>query len=75
LTISPTLLDQLQRSEVPVQKKLDANRARDGTLTKVSFIDNEADFRYFLNEDQMATEKLSEGIRYESPFPPASFQR
>jgi transaldolase len=67
LTISPALLDELQKTEGTVEKKLDANRARDMKSTKVSYIDNEADFRFYLNEDQMATEKLSEGIRYEPP--------
>jgi transaldolase len=67
LTISPALLDELQKTEGTVPKKLDANKARDMKTKKVSFIDNEADFRFYFNEDQMATEKLSEGIRYISP--------
>jgi len=63
LTISPALLDELQKTEGQVPKKLDANQARDDTIKKVSYINNEADFRFYFNEDQMAVEKLSEGIR------------
>ena len=63
MTISPALLDELQRTEGQVIKKLDANQARDPEIKKVSYIDNDADFRFFFNEDQMAVEKLSEGIR------------
>ena len=46
LTISPALLDELQKTEGEVPKKLDANRARDDSTEKVSYIDNEPDFRY-----------------------------
>jgi hypothetical protein len=46
LTISPALLDELQKTEGEVPKKLEANQPRDPTIQKVSFIDNEADFRY-----------------------------
>jgi transaldolase len=46
LTISPALLDELQKTEGPVPKKLDANKARDVSIKKVSYINNEADFRY-----------------------------
>lgn len=63
LTISPALLEELQKSEGEVVKKLDASAAREQDIKKVSFINNEADFRFYFNEDQMATEKLSEGIR------------
>jgi len=45
LTISPALLDELQKTEGKVPKKLDANQARDESIKKVSYIDNEADFR------------------------------
>jgi len=63
LTISPALLDELQKTEGPVPKKLDANQARDASIKKVSYINSEADFRFYFNEDQMAVEKLSDGIR------------
>ena len=45
LTISPALLDELQKTEGEVVKKLDANKARDASIKKVSYVDNEADFR------------------------------
>ncbi|NDY92371.1 transaldolase [Ideonella livida] len=61
LTISPELLAQLQSSEAPVARALDAAAAQDLPLHAVSL--NEAGFRYALNEDAMATEKLAEGIR------------
>ncbi len=61
LTISPELLAQLQASEVALVKALDANAAQAAGITAVSY--DEAGFRYALNEDAMATEKLAEGIR------------
>ncbi|KAJ8100718.1 hypothetical protein POJ06DRAFT_281674 [Lipomyces tetrasporus] len=63
LTIAPALLEQLYNSNEPVPKKLDAAGASTLDFEKVSFIDDEALFRFELNEDQMATEKLSDGIR------------
>ncbi|KAK9235479.1 hypothetical protein V1525DRAFT_409835 [Lipomyces kononenkoae] len=63
LTISPGLLEELYNSTAPVPKKLDAAGASTLDIAKVSFIDDEAAFRFELNEDQMATEKLSDGIR------------
>ncbi|BDI04430.1 transaldolase [Sphaerotilus microaerophilus] len=61
LTISPELLAQLQASEAPVPRRLDAAAAQAAPIHAVSY--NEAAFRYALNEDAMATEKLAEGIR------------
>jgi len=61
LTIAPELLAQLQASEAPLQRALDADAARALDLPEVHF--DEAGFRYALNEDAMATEKLAEGIR------------
>jgi transaldolase len=61
LTISPELLGQLVASEAPVQRALDPQEARSMDLKPVSY--DEASFRYALNEDAMATEKLAEGIR------------
>jgi transaldolase len=61
LTISPDLLAQLQASEAPITAALDAAAARDAAIDAVSY--DEAGFRYALNEDAMATEKLAEGIR------------
>lgn len=61
LTISPELLAALQSSEAPISRALDPAVARDAMIDPVSH--TEASFRYALNEDAMATEKLSEGIR------------
>lgn len=63
LTISPGLLEELYNSTAPVPKKLDAVKAQSLDIPKASYLDNEAAFRFGLNEDQMSTEKLSEGIR------------
>jgi transaldolase len=49
-------------SSEPVPKKLDATSAKSLNLEKKSYIDNESDFRFYFNEDQMAVEKLREGI-------------
>jgi len=61
LTISPELLAQLQASEAPVPQQLDAQAAQAMDLTPVHL--DEPAFRWALNEDAMATEKLAEGIR------------
>jgi transaldolase len=61
LTVSPELLAQLQASDEPVVRRLDAERARQEPIHAVAY--NEASFRYALNQDAMATEKLAEGIR------------
>jgi transaldolase len=61
LTISPELLAQLQSAEAPLAKALDAAAAQTLPLHALSY--NEASFRFALNEDSMATEKLAEGIR------------
>jgi len=64
LTIAPTLLEELKNSTEKVPKKLDAEAARAQKDTpKVSFIDNEPDFRWELLQDQMAFDKLHEGIK------------
>jgi len=61
LTISPELLAQLAASEAPLVRALDAQGAAALDLPAMAF--DEAGFRYALNEDAMATEKLAEGIR------------
>ncbi|CCD27080.1 sedoheptulose-7-phosphate:D-glyceraldehyde-3-phosphate transaldolase TAL1 NDAI_0J01880 [Naumovozyma dairenensis CBS 421] len=63
LTISPSLLDELLNSQEPVPRVLDVASAKKENIPKVSFIDDESTFRFELNEDAMATEKLAEGIR------------
>lgn len=61
LTISPTLLDELADSEDKVTKNLDAGAAAKMDIPKIDI--DEKKFRWMLNEDAMATEKLAEGIR------------
>jgi transaldolase len=61
LTISPELLAQLQADETPFERALDAEGAKALQLERVRF--DEPAFRFALNEDAMATEKLAEGIR------------
>ena len=61
LTISPELLAQLAASEAPLSRALDAQAAKGLDIAPVRY--DEAGFRYALNEDPMATEKLAEGIR------------
>jgi len=61
LTISPELLAALQVSDAPVPQALDAARALALELPAVHH--DERSFRWAMNEDAMATEKLAEGIR------------
>ncbi|MCB8745736.1 transaldolase [Rhodoferax sp. U2-2l] len=61
LTISPDLLAILANTDAPLTRALDAEAAKTLDLTPVSF--DEASFRFALNQDAMATEKLAEGIR------------
>ena len=61
LTISPELMAQLQASDAPLPRALDPEVARRAAVHAVTY--NETGFRYALNEDAMATEKLAEGIR------------
>jgi transaldolase len=61
LTISPELLATLQGSQAPLARALDAEAARALDLPAVHH--DERGFRWALNEDAMASEKLAEGIR------------
>jgi transaldolase len=61
LTISPELLAQLASTEGEVPRALDPAEAKAAKIDAVTY--DEAGFRYALNEDAMATEKLAEGIR------------
>ncbi|KAF8477215.1 hypothetical protein BDZ91DRAFT_708859 [Kalaharituber pfeilii] len=63
LTISPALLEELYNSTKPVPKKLIPDGAKALNLEKKSYIDNEAAFRFDFNENPMAVDKLSQGIR------------
>ncbi|KGF81260.1 transaldolase [Massilia sp. JS1662] len=59
LTISPDLLQKLADTEGAVERKLVADASAD--IEKIAL--DEKTFRFMLNEDAMATEKLAEGIR------------
>jgi transaldolase len=60
LTISPTLLDELAAAQGELPRKLSPQGAADAP-PRMSLDEN--GFRFALNEDAMATEKLAEGIR------------
>ncbi|OBV38768.1 transaldolase [Janthinobacterium psychrotolerans] len=62
LTISPDLLAKLEASDEPFEPALAADTADHGAPQAAVKYD-EAAFRYALNDDAMATEKLAEGIR------------
>lgn len=59
LTISPALLEELEKAEGTLERKL----SPDSITAEAPITMDEKTFRWHLNEDQMATEKLSEGIR------------
>lgn len=61
LTISPKLLGELEASKTTLTRYLCPDTAKSLNLEKVTF--DEKTFRWEMNEDQMATDKLSEGIR------------
>lgn len=61
LTISPSLLEKLSNSSEKISQKLSKEEAEKLDIDKVSL--DEKKFRWLLNEDAMATEKLAEGIR------------
>ena len=61
LTISPELLSQLAANDAPLTQALNADAAKALDLPAINF--DEIGFRFALNQDAMATEKLAEGIR------------
>lgn len=63
LTIAPSLLEELRKSKESVKQMLNPQDANKLCTNTEKLTINEATFRWMLNEDQMATEKLSEGIR------------
>lgn len=62
LTISPNLLEELYNSQDDVPKKLDSEQAAKQDIPRKSYLQDEATFRFDFNEEQMAVEKLREGI-------------
>lgn len=61
LTISPALLNELEQTEGVMERKLDPEKAKNSDIQQLTI--DEKTFRWLLNEDAMATEKLAEGIR------------
>jgi transaldolase len=61
LTISPQLLGELKGTNEPIERKLSPTVPASSRVEKISL--DERSFRWQLNEDAMATEKLAEGIR------------
>jgi hypothetical protein len=69
LTISPNLLEELKSSTTEVPKKLNAEALSassikdEDKIPKVTYVDNEPEFRWALLQDAMAFDKLHEGIK------------
>jgi transaldolase len=61
LTISPELLGELQKQEGTLARKLSVESARSQKIERIHL--DEKTFRWMMNEDAMATEKLADGIR------------
>jgi len=61
LTISPDLLQKLHDSNDKIERKLSPDAAGNAQIERVPV--DEASFRFLVNDDAMATEKLAEGIR------------
>ncbi len=61
LTIAPALMEELQANEGELPRQLSPEMAREADIERIEL--NEARFRWLMNEDAMATEKLAEGIR------------
>jgi transaldolase len=61
LTISPDLLEQLEKTDGTVPRRLSVDGAKASDAKKIHL--DEKAFRWMHNEDAMATEKLAEGIR------------
>jgi transaldolase len=61
LTISPNLLGELEQTNEVLEPKLKASNAQKLNIKRIEM--DEKTFRWMMNEDAMATEKLAEGIR------------
>ncbi len=61
LTISPALLEELRKGGDSIARKLSPNIPKEGKISELDV--SEKAFRWHLNEDAMATEKLAQGIR------------
>src|SRR5438874_740580 len=61
LTISPELMEELSKSNEPVERKLTPEKAKSAKIEKLEL--DETKFRWMLNDNAMAYEKTGEGIR------------
>ena len=61
LTISPTLLEELSQNDDEIKLKLTKENSSSLDIERINV--NESSFRWHLNENQMASFKLAEGIR------------
>jgi transaldolase len=61
LTISPELMEELAKSNQPVERKLTPGKAKSANIEKLQL--DEKKFRWMLNDNAMAYEKTGEGIR------------
>jgi len=61
LTISPDILEKLEQSTEPLVRVLSPEKAKSMEIEKIPV--DEKSFRWLLNQDAMATDKLAEGIR------------
>ena len=61
LTISPDLLEQMEKTEGTVARRLSVDSAKASGAQKIHL--DEKTFRWMHNDDAMATDKLAEGIR------------
>ncbi len=61
LTIAPKLMEELQSSEDQVTRNLNPEESKSMEIETITV--DEPNFRWMMNEDIMASEKLSEGIR------------
>ena len=61
LTISPGFLNQLEQTSDLLERKLDPEKAKESPIERIEI--DEKRFRWLMNEDAMASDKLAEGIR------------
>ena len=62
MSLQPNLLEELLNSNAAVPQKLNADGASALDIERKTYINDESVFRFDFNEDQMAVEKLREGI-------------
>jgi len=61
MTIAPSFLTELEKTEGVVEKKLDSVKAKASEIEKIGM--DQKKFRWLMNENDMATVKMAEGIR------------